>query len=191
MKNILIINGHPNKNSFCSALSEKYKNGVLSIGNAVEVLNLYDLTFDLNLKEGYENTVALEPDLILAQQKIKNANHIVIIHPVWWGSVPAVLKGFVDRIFLPGFGFKYRENSVMWDRLLEGRTARIIYTLDYPVWYYRFVLSEPAVKQLKKMTLEFCGIKPVSTTAIGPIRKSSDKQRKEWLDEVFQQAIND
>lgn len=181
MKRILVILGHPNKNSYCEALANAYAEGAKQIGHEVQLLPLHALKFDLNLSAGYQQTQALEPDLLMAQEKINWANHIVIIHPVWWGSVPALLKGFTDRVLLPSYAFKYRKDSPMWDKLLTGKSGRIIYTLDYPIWYYRFVLGAPAEKQLKKMTMEFCGIKPVQVNRFGPIRNSKPEQRSQWL----------
>jgi NAD(P)H dehydrogenase (quinone) len=105
MQNVLIINGHPNADSFCHALAEAYQKGSASKGNHAALLHLGDLNFSLNLSHGYAHRTELEPDLVMAQEKILWANHIVIIHPVWWGSVPALLKGFFDRVLLPGFAF--------------------------------------------------------------------------------------
>jgi len=184
MKKVLIINGHPNEHSFCYALAEAYKNGSLYKGNEVELLHLKDLQFDLNLRNGFSKDSELEADLKDVQQTIKWANHIVIIHPVWWGSIPALLKGFFDRVLLPGFAFKYKENSPMWDKLLNGKTGHIIYTCDTPIWFYKYIFSAPSVNQVKKRTMQFCGINPVKVTAIAPIRKSSQKFREDWLAKI-------
>ncbi len=107
MKKILIINGHPKKDSFCNSLCEAYKASAKKEGNDVVLLNLYELEFNLNLQMGYSKQSINEPDIQFAQEKIKWAEHIVIVHPVWWGSVPALLKGFFDTTLLPGFAFKY------------------------------------------------------------------------------------
>lgn len=187
MKKVLIINGHPNDRSFCYALAETYKKGSLSTGNEVELLHLKDLQFDLSLRNGFSKDSELEPDLKIAK-KIIWANHIVIIHPVWWGGVPALLKGFFDRILLPGFAFKYKENSPLWDKLLTGKTGHIIYTSDTPTWLYKYVFLSPSVNQVKKRTLQFCGITPVKVTAIAPIRKSSQKFREDWLAKIEELA---
>ena len=137
-----------------------------------------------NLEFGYQRRTELEPDLLEAWEKIKWADHLVWIHPVWWGGLPAIMKGFIDRLFLPGFAFQYRENSILWDKLLKGKTARIITTLDQPSWYYWLVYGRPSVNQLKKSTLEFCGINPVKVSYFGIIKSSNDKKRKKWISEV-------
>jgi putative NADPH-quinone reductase len=115
---------------------------------------------------------------------------MVWIHPVWWGGLPSIAKGFIDRLFLPGFAFQYKENSVWWDKLLKGKTAHILTTLDQPGWYYRFAFGSPSVNQLKKSTLGFCGVNPVKVTFVGPIKNSKEDFRKKWLEKIEKIAMN-
>lgn len=183
-KNILIINGHPDKESFNHALAKAYKEAALKSGAFVTEINIADLNFDPNLKYGYTKRMELEPDLQYSLEKIREADHLVWVHPVWWGGLPAIMKGFLDRLFLPGLAFKYRETSVWWDKLLTGKTARIITTIDQPAWYYRLIYGNPSINQLKKSTLEFCGIRPVKVTAIGIIKTSDPAKRISWLNKV-------
>ncbi len=183
---ILIINGHPNPDSFNNALTENYAKGAVASGNSVEVLHLAELVFNPNLQFGYQKRTELEPDLLKAQELLTWCEHLVIIHPVWWGGLPALLKGFIDRVFLPKFAFKYRENSVWWDRLLAGRTAEILYTIDQPIWYYKLINGAPGLKQLKKMILEFCGFKVKRVTGFPNVRYSNPEKRKRWLEKALQ-----
>lgn len=184
MKNILIINGHPNKESFNLALANAYREGAHQSGALVTQINIADLQFNPNLQYGYTQRMELEPDLQDSLTKIKAADHLVWVHPVWWGGLPAIMKGFIDRLFLPGLAYKYKENSVWWDKLLTGKTARIITTIDQPAWYYRLVYRNPSVNQLKKSTLEFCGITPVAVTYIGILKTSDAAKRTIWLNKV-------
>lgn len=183
-KKILIIQGHPDDQSFNHALHQVYKEGALSTGAQVREILVGQLEFNPNLKFGYRQRIELEPCLLDAQEKIMWAEHIVIFYPVWWGSFPAVLKGFFDRVLLPGFAFKKRENSLWWDKLLVGRSARVIATLDQPSWYYRWFNGAPTDKAIRRMILNFCGIKPVNITNIGPLRLSSEKFREAWITKV-------
>ena len=181
MKKILIINGHPNLDSFNFALTEAYRDGAKSAGAEVKEIVIAELQFNPNLQMGYQKRTELEPDLVDAIEKIKWADHLVWVHPVWWGGLPAITKGFIDRCFLPGITFQYRENSPWWDKLLTGKTARIITTLDSPAWFYKFWFNQPSVNQLKKCTLEFCGIKPVKVSFVGPIKNSTVEKRNNEL----------
>lgn len=183
-KKILIINGHPNKNAFNYGIASAYKKGAVNSGAEVKEIIIADLDFNPNLKFGYQQRTELEPDLIEAWEKIKWAEHLVWVHPVWWGGLPAISKGFIDRLFLPGFAYQYRENSVWWDKLLKGKTAHIITTIDQPGWYYWLFYGRPSVNQLKKSTLEFCGVKPVKVTYFGIVKTATNELRKKWLDKV-------
>ncbi|CAG5087766.1 NAD(P)H-dependent oxidoreductase [Parvicella tangerina] len=182
---ILIINGHPNTESFNYALHKAFKNGVLTKGkHSIEEINIAKLNFNLNLSKGYSSGITMETDLINAQNKIKNADHIVWIYPLWWSMMPTIMKGFIDRVFVPGFAFKYHPNSSKWDKLLKGKTTEIIATLDTPVFIFKLFLGEGGVKVFRKSVLGFCGIKTTRTTYIGPIKPSTPEQRKNWLQKV-------
>lgn len=184
MKKILVINCHPDKESFNFGLAQAYRKGALQAGAEVEEIVIADLQFNPNLEHGYRQRTVLEPDLLQAWQKIQWADHLVWIHPVWWGGLPAIAKGFIDRLFLPGMAFKPREGSVWWDKLLKGKTAHIITTLDQPGWYYRLMYGRPSVNQLKKSTLQFCGVTLVRVSYIGIVKTSTAAQRNKWLQKV-------
>ncbi|WP_316044929.1 NAD(P)H-dependent oxidoreductase [Carboxylicivirga litoralis] len=115
MKNILIINGNPNNKSLCHALAKAYQKGAEQAGATCCLINLADLQFSPMLGHGYHQRTDLEPDLVMAQQAIKDADHLVFVYPIWWSTQPALLKSFIDRVFLPGFAFSYRDNSPLWD----------------------------------------------------------------------------
>lgn len=184
MKKILIINGHPDKESFNFGLSEAYIKGAKKSDAEVKVINIRELNFNPNLEFGYRKRTELEPDLLDVQAKLTWADHIVWIYPVWWSSVPAIMKGFLDRVLLPGFAFNKREGSLFSDKCFNGKTARIICTLDQPAWYYRWVYGNPSHNAMKKGTLNFIGIKKVKVTSIGPIRLSTETFREKWLKKI-------
>ena len=184
MKKILIINGHPDKESLCFSLAESYKKGALSGGGDCKLVNLIDLSFNPILTYGYRIVSALEPDLVKIQQEIKEADHLVFVYPTWWGTYPALLKGFIDRIFLPNFAFKYHKDSPFWDKLLKGKTARLIVTMDAPKWYYWLMYRSPGHNSMKRAILEFSGISPVRITSFSPVKSSTEAKRKQWLEEV-------
>lgn len=179
--NIVIINGHPFHESLNFAIAKAYKEAAESKGHHVREIVIADLQFNPNLKYGYTKRTELEPDLVRAWETIQWADHQVWIHPVWWGGLPAITKGFIDRLFLPGFTFKYRENSPWWDKLLTGKTAQILTTLDTPPLFYRLMFRRPSVNQLKRTVLEFCGVKPVKVHYFCPIRNAKPEQFKSMI----------
>lgn len=184
MKNILIINGHPDSESLCWEMAQRYLKGAQEAGASCQLLNLAELEFSPVLKHGYRQRTTLEPDMEKAWEAIQQANHLVFVYPIWWGTQPALLKGFIDRLFLPGFAFQYRDNSILWDKLLKGKSARLIVTMDTPKWYYRWVYGQPGHNAMKKGVLHFCGVKPVKISSFTPVKSSTEKTRRKWLEKV-------
>ncbi|MDH4870328.1 NAD(P)H-dependent oxidoreductase [Pseudomonas sp. BN515] len=181
-KRILMILGTPKGGSLCHALSDAFAQGARSEGHVVRLLKLGEMQFDPVLRQGYDQSQNLEPDLLEAQRQIHWAEHLVFVYPVWWGGLPALLKGFFDRVFLPGFAFRYRgQQSQAWDKLLTGRTADLLVTLDTPPWYFRWIYGAPAHRQMVRTILGFCGIKTRRLTEFSPVRPSSEEQRQTWL----------
>lgn len=109
---VLVVLGHPSSESFCAALTESYVEAARSASHDVRVLRLDALSFDPVLRRGYRQVQPLGPDLLRAQADITWAEHLVFIYPIWWGGIPALMKGFFDRVFLPGFAFQYRADRL-------------------------------------------------------------------------------
>ena len=183
--NILIIIGHSRPESLCGALANRYIEGAREQGRSIRDLWLGELAFDPVLHDGYSGDQPLEPDLIKAQEALAWSDHVVMVYPTWWGSFPALLKGFIDRTFLPGFAFQYRKNSPFWDRLLSGRSARLITTMDTPPWYFRLVFRQPGNQAMKRTIMQFCGFKPVRITNFGSVKASRPQTRDRWLAQVY------
>ncbi len=183
-KNILVFNAHPNTDSFCKALAIQYYEAARTNGAHIKLLHLHQLNFDLNLTSDKKYGAHMEPDLIKIQQEIKQAEHLVFVYPNWWSTFPALLKGFIDRVFIKGYAYEYPENQKFQKPLLTGKTARLIVTMDTPAWYYKWILHQPGHHAMKKSTLEFCGIKPVKITNLTPIKNTSLQQRQKYLAQV-------
>ena len=184
MTNVAVILGHPDTQSLSSAIARAYAKGAQDSGAVVREIDLAQLKFDPVLWHGYNEIQPLEPDLAEAQQTIQWADVLVFAYPTWWGAPPALLKGFVDRVFLPGFAFSYRENSKFWDRLLTGRSGRLLVTMDTPGWYYRWVVRQPGHQMRRRSILGFSGVTPVRVSRFGAVRGSSDDTRRRWLDQA-------
>ena len=181
---VLIINGHPDPESFNSGLTKAYQNGAKKSNAEVSLINIRDLKFNPNLEFGYRKRTELEPDLLSAIKNIKEANHIVWVFPMWWYGYPALMKGFIDRTFLPGITFEYEKGKAMPKPLLKGKTGRIIVTADTPKWYDSLFMKNPVINQFKKGTLKFCGINPIKVSYISPIKGSSIEFRNKWLSKI-------
>ncbi|MFN3194214.1 MAG: NAD(P)H-dependent oxidoreductase [Aureliella sp.] len=182
-KKILVIDGNPNPESFGASLAGSYVVGAQKSGAEVRRIDIRSLQFDPNLPHGYDSLPTLEPDLQEAIDSMLWCEHMVWIHPIWWQGLPAMMKGFIDRTFLPGVTFKYVKGPIP-QKLFAGRTGHIIATADTPGWYQWMFNGNAPLKQLKRGTLQFCGVTPVRSTYIAPIRKSSLEFREKWLQRV-------
>ncbi len=182
-KKILVILGQPQRQSYGGALATAYVEGAREVGAEVHELCVGELKFNV-CAAGSKGDPEDEAEIKTMQEAIRWADHLVFVYPIWWGTIPAILKGFIERVFLPGFAVNFRKNSPLWDKLLTGRSARLIVTLNTPSWIYRWYFGRPGHNTMKKTILQFCGIKPVRITEVGPMKNSTEARRKQWLEQV-------
>ena len=185
-RNIVLILGHPSENSFCKALLEAYQNGAERAGAVCRTITISKLTFDVNLSDGYRTGEAkqLEEDLIESQQLLQWADHVVMAYPNWWGFMPAITKGFIDRVFLPGFAFKNHSGKIFPEKLLKGKSMRLLVTMDTPTWWFYLIYRASQYQILKDIVFGYVGFDPIRFSTFGFMRKSTDKQRTNWLNKV-------
>jgi NAD(P)H dehydrogenase (quinone) len=192
MKNILVIKAHPRENSFSSALADNYVKGA-KINNNIKILNLNELGLEKFVKYTHDKEYNLPNDLLNAKELISWSDHLVFIYPTWWASPPSLLKVFFEIVFHSGFAFKYKKSvgvAPKWDKLLLGKSARIISTMDSPPWYYIWIVGDPGYKMMKDI-LNFCGITPVNKNYFGSLKMSSKEQREKWLEEIYKVGLNE
>ena len=100
---------------------------------------------------------------------------------------------FIEIIFLSGFAYKYKTPTGIiprWDKLLTGKSARLIVTMDSPPLYYKFISKDPGFKMMKDI-LNFCGIKPVYRNYFGSVKMSSKNKRKTWLNKSYKVGLHE
>lgn len=186
---IYIINGHHDTDTFCDDIVDHYAKGAREGGHEVRMIHIRDLSFDPVLKGGYSGEQALEPDLQKQQENLKWADHVVIATPVWWMSVPALLKGFFDRVLLPGFAFQFHGQKEQ-SRLLSGRSARVIYTQDTAQWRIFLRRRDCFWHVIKDGILGFVGFAPVRRTIFERVYKADEETRAKWFEEITQLGRN-
>lgn len=186
--NVLILLGHPRRDSFCGALADAYQNGASRSGAAVKLVHIAALNFEENVVIPDPEDQHFEDDLVSVRQDILWADHLVFVFPTWWGSMPGLLKSFLDRVITPRFAFN---ETCKWqyEKLLKGRTAQIITTMDTPVFVYKYIYRSPGVHLLARSTLQFCGVSPVRKKLISPVKYATAEQRQKWLQEVTELGL--
>lgn len=184
-KKIFILLGHSDTETFSGALTDSYEKGAREAGHDVRRTNLGETSFDLILHKGYKEIQELEPDLIKIQKDINWADHLVIVYPNWWNTMPALLKGMFDRMFLPGFAFNFNKKTGKVLQLLNKKSARVIVISGtfHPL-YIRFRFGD-FTNEISRGILGFCGISPVSVTTFGPSQQVTDQKREAWKKKVY------
>ena len=183
MKKIFIILGHPLKDSYSGCLASAYETGAKEAGNKVKRIDIEDLQFDPMLYKGYRVIQELEPDLVMIQDLFDWADHIVLIYPNWWCTMPAVLKGMFDRMWLPGFAFNFDKVTKKCIQRLKGKTARVIIVggTDSPfMTWWKF---GDYTNEIAHGIFGFAGIK-TKVTAFGPTERVSPDVLDRWVDKV-------
>ncbi len=187
VKKAVVINCHPRENSFCSALLKSYVKGLQEKEKSFSIINLRDLPLEEFLKFGHSKTVDLPQRIRDAQQEIVSATHLTFFYPIWWATPPALLKVFLEVVLQSGVAYKYTSPLWVvprWDRLLKGKTARLIVTMDSPPWHYRFIKKDPGMKMMKDV-LEFCGVKVKGSNYFGSVVMSTKEKRECWLEKTL------
>lgn len=182
MARIVIIVGHSRPDTFCEALGHAYREGAAAAGHEARLLVTADLKFDPILRGAYVHVQPREPDLEQAYRDIVAADHLVIVFPLWLGDMPAILKGFLERLLQPELIEPAKTGQFV--QVLKGKSARVIVTMGTPGWVYRWWYGAHAVKLLKRNILAFMGVGPVRTTIHGSIGHASAGTRRTWIDEA-------
>lgn len=184
-KRIVVIVGHPDPRGghFASALTEAYSTGAREAGHQLTVITVAKLDFPLLRTKTDFNEGPVPPVLREAQTAIGQADHLVILYPLWLGSMPALLKGFLEQVLRPGFAFETTRGGLP-RKLLKGKSARLVVTMGRPAWFYRAFYRSHSVKSLERSILNGCGVHPVRASLIGNIEAPEPSARAKWIERM-------
>ncbi|MEV4737369.1 MULTISPECIES: NAD(P)H-dependent oxidoreductase [unclassified Microbacterium] len=175
MTTALVLDGHPDARSLTAELARRYA----AAHGYARVLAVRDLAFDPSLRFGYRERMELEPDLADAKRMLREASSVTVTTPLWWGSVPAVLKGFFDRALLPQQEYRYSTLGIP-EGLLPARRGRLILLADTP-WYAVPFTGLPAQTQVARNTMRLCGIRTVRTHRMLGVKTASPERIASWI----------
>ena len=167
-KKVFILLGHPDTDSFNCTLADEYERGANEAGYEVCRMNLGEMNFDPVLHKGYKEKQELEPDLLAFQENVRWCEHFVVFYPSWWSTMPASLKGLIDRTWLPGFAFHFTSDFT-WKKLLKGRSATMFVTSDTVPFFQRIIFGD-TTNELRDGTLWFAGFSPIRVYKFGYLK---------------------
>jgi putative NADPH-quinone reductase len=189
-KRILLLQGHPDASlrHFGHALLDAYAEGAARGGHELRRLDVAAIDFPLLRSKADWDSGAVPPTLKAAQDDIRWAEHIVIGFPLWLGGMPALLKGFLEQVARPGFALSRPPKGDMPEKLLKGRSARIVVTMGMPALVYRWYFRAHSLKALERNILGFVGIAPIHETLVGMVEGLGDEERQAWLGKLAKQG---
>ena len=186
--NILVVIGHPDKESFNHAIARTVVGTLQKNGHSVLFHDLYSEIFDpLLYPKEIPKDASLPPLIKQHCAEISAAEGIVIIHPNWWGQPPAILKGWIDRVLRPGVAYEFAEGDRgegVPNGLLRALAALVFTTSNTPPERERAVFGDPLETFWKNCIFGLCGVNNFYRRNFGVIVTSTEKQRQEWLREV-------
>lgn len=157
----LIIFAHPNTKGHNTQILNQIKSKFDSIKIDYDTIDLYTEKYNpvLSADELYTaGGKSVSPQTLKYREKIKSANEIIFIAPIWWGTVPAIMHGFIDKVLVPEFAFKYNSQGLPTG-LLKDKFARVFITSGTPDFVMKTILRNGPIKTLTKSILSFCGLK--------------------------------
>jgi NAD(P)H dehydrogenase (quinone) len=186
--NILIVLGHPDPKSFNHALAAGVSAALRSDGHQVTFHDLYAEGFDpvLPARE-IPDTAALSARTRNHCDELRSADGIVIVHPNWWGQPPAVLKGWIDRIFRPGTAYRFDEGDSgegIPSGLLTVKAAVVLNTSNTPAERELKAFGDPLETLWRKCIFDLCGVRNFHRKTFGVIVTSTLEQRRAWIKEA-------
>ncbi len=182
-KKIVIICGHPDTDSFSGSILDHYEIAAVEAEHEIIRYNLGELNFDPILHKGYKEIQHLEPDLVMIQDAILECDHLVIAYPNWWCSMPALLKGLFDRIWLPGFAFNFNKDTKKVEEHLSGKTARVFVLSGSQSPLKTWWKFGDFTNEIQYGILEFAGIS-TQVNVYGPCDHVDDNKKDKWMREV-------
>ncbi|MDR3528919.1 MAG: NAD(P)H-dependent oxidoreductase [Rhizomicrobium sp.] len=184
-KRIFLLDGHPDPSPerLCAGLVDAYAAGALRSGHEVRRFDLGMMTIPLvRSKTDFDNGKA-QGDAARVQDAITWANHIVIVHPLWMGNVPAMLKGLFEQVFRHDFVLT-DPTDLKSKKRLQGKTAHLVVTMGMPSLLYRWYFGAHAVRAVEQNVLALSGIRPTRRTLIGSVEKMSDDTCDAWFSKM-------
>lgn len=189
MTKTLIVTCHPYDGSFCHALMTAAKNGAQTNGNSVDIIDLEADHFDPVMHSqdliGFLKHKAQDEQARDYIERVHAADHLILVFPIWWELMPAMMKGFIDKVIFPGETFDYTTSGTGMRSLLpQLQSTTVITTMNTPKVLYRWIFGDAIQRALLRGTFKKMGLKSVKWLNCSMVKKSSDQKRKIWLQQA-------
>lgn len=194
MKTLIVYN-HPYEGSFCHSILDTVKKGILEAGNEVDIIDLDRDCFNPVMSGedllAFRNHKAVDKQAIDYMKRLKEADHLVLIFPIWWELMPSMMKGFIDKVIFPGSIYSYTKSGYGMKNMLNNlKSTTVITTMNTPKLVYKLIYGNTVKKALINGTFKKIGFKNVKWISFNMVKSTSDKKRKKWLDNIEKKFSN-
>lgn len=183
--NVVIVFNHPYEKSYCAAIRSAVQSGLERAKHSVHLIHLDNEHFnpvmsaeDLN---AFRQQAPLDPQVLKYKEVLDRADHLVFIFPIWWELMPAMTKGFIDKVIFPGLAYEQQSGGRMKPLLPGLNGVTIISTMNTPKPLYRFIFGNAIKKALVLGTFWKIGYKNIKWLNFTRVKSVSDAKRKKWL----------
>jgi NAD(P)H dehydrogenase (quinone) len=184
----LIVIGHPSAASFSHAMAQAASDVLAGRGYALNVHDLYAESFNPVQPTGESGNTGSDDALVERHcAEIKAADLVLVFHPNWWSQPPAIVKGWIDRVFRLGTAYDYPEGAGYADvpkGLLTAKAALVFNTSNTPAERETQVFGDPLENLWRTSVFALCGVENVHRRMFTPMAASTPAQRADWLEEV-------
>ncbi|QZT38878.1 NAD(P)H-dependent oxidoreductase [Halosquirtibacter xylanolyticus] len=192
---ILLVFNHPYEGSYCNAILDAVTRGLLLGGHEVDLIHLDKDKFNPVLTsqdlKAFRDKQAIDPMVLNYKTKLKKADHVIFIFPIWWELMPAMMKGFVDKVIFPGVAYDYTNsnNTKMKPLLMKLKGITLITTMNTPRILYHLFLGNAIKKALLRGTFWKIGYKNLKWISFNMVKQTSNENREKWLRKI-EKTIN-
>jgi len=189
MKVVIIFN-HPYDGSFCNAILQSITKGLTKSNHRIDLIHLDKDNFNPVMTAGdlkaFRDKKPIDPKVVEYSDKIKNADHLIFIFPIWWELMPAMTKGFVDKVIFPGVAYDYKNtsNTLMKPLWANLKGVTMITTMNTPNWLYWLLFGNAIKKAMIMGTFWKIGIKNRKWISYNQVKAVSADRRKKWLSKL-------
>jgi NAD(P)H dehydrogenase (quinone) len=186
--NVVIVFNHPYEGSYCNAILKSVTAGITKAGNTVDLIHLDQEGFNPVMTasdlKAFVARKPVDPQVIAYKERLDKADHLVFIFPIWWELMPAMTKGFIDKVIFPGVAYDYTEKGMMKKQIECIRSVTVITTMNTPGILYRLLFGNAIKRAIITGTFWKIGYKNRKWISLNMVKMVSDTKRKKWLQKL-------
>ena len=185
----LVVFNHPYEGSYCNAILKSVKAGLKKGGHEIDVIHLDEDGFNPVMSredlKGFVQHKPVDPMVFNYKDRLEKADHLIFIFPIWWELMPAMTKGFIDKVIFPGLAYDYKESGLGMRPLLKNlKGVTMITTMNTPGVVYKYLFGNAIKKSLMTGTFAKMGYKNRKWISLNMVKMVSKEKREKWLDRI-------